>query len=176
MAIDELTEIDIEIIQRLNRIRNNTVLIEGFTEEYYQSTIARFIEYMRDRNNSFSVDFLEFINQDPLKADLRLRKSKVLFIYNIDLFGGNIDPDLATLRMGELKSIRNQGDMSQLFFARPKANLDYNSRRGYTYHDNHPLGNGYEFYRITDKVSIGPKTYFASQTFVIINNELDVRG
>jgi len=27
-----------------------------------------------------------------------------------------------------------------------------------------------------DKVSIGPKTYFASQTFVIINNELDVRG
>lgn len=35
-------------------------------------------------------------------------------------------------------------------FARPNANLDYNSRRGYTYHDNHPLGNWCEFYRIGD--------------------------
>jgi len=27
-----------------------------------------------------------------------------------------------------------------------------------------------------DKISIGKKTYFASQTFVIVNNELDIRG
>ncbi len=26
------------------------------------------------------------------------------------------------------------------------------------------------------KISIGPETYFASQTFIIINNELDIRG
>jgi len=30
--------------------------------------------------------------------------------------------------------------------------------------------------KTTTNISIGPQTYFASQTIVIVNNELDIRG
>jgi len=33
-----------------------------------------------------------------------------------------------------------------------------------------------EIKRFENKISIGKRIYFASQTFVIINNELDLRG
>jgi len=155
MAIDEMTDIDITILQQLNRFRNNAILIEGFMEENYQSTITKHVEYMKKQSDSLSIDFFELMNQDSFEMKNKLMRFDALFVYNMDLFGENIDPDLATLGMQVLRSAKNEGEMSQLMFAGPNANLDYNSREGYTYHDNHPLGNWCKFYRITNGGLIG---------------------
>ena len=84
-----------------------------------------------------------------MEVSQRLKQVKSLWVYNIDLFGWGIKPETATQFMGILRGAQTSEEMSQLVFARPQANLDYDSRPGYTYLNNHPLGTWFnEFYMI----------------------------
>ena len=150
MKTNQLTQLDVAILQKWLRLQNNAILVEGFKPEEHTLTINRFLEYMQTRDSSLSLNFLEIIEQDHMTLMERLKGVRNLFVYNMDLFGGGINPDLATQGMKMLRVAKNEGDISQLMFARPNANLDYNSRPGYTYADNHPLGNWCSFYEITD--------------------------
>lgn len=150
MATNQLTRLDVEILRKWSRLQINAILVEGFTLEEHQLTIDRFTKYMQTKDESLSLNFLEIISQDRRQVDQRLTKVKNLFVYNMDLFGRDIEPQAATQSMNILRGAKTSGGISQLVFARPQANLDYNVNRiGYTLHYNHPLGNWFdEFYII----------------------------
>ncbi len=149
MGTNQLTQLDVEILRKWSRLQINAILVEGFTSEEHQLTIDRFTRYMQTKDESLSLDFLEIISRDWKQVSQQLTKVKNLFVYNMDLFGVGIEPQTATQSMNILRRAKTSGGISQLVFARPQANLDYDSRIGYTYQDNHPLGNWFnEFYII----------------------------
>lgn len=132
------------------RIGTHAMIIEGITPEEYPPLVKRFIADTKKKKPSRSLDFLELLDKDLTEVKYRLIKVENFFVYNIDLFAEDVDPDKATRAMGMLRGMYQGGGMSQLMFTRPSANLDYNSRKGFTYMDNHPLGNWCEFYRIEE--------------------------
>lgn len=105
--MDEMAGLDIEISQRFRRLRNNAILVGGFIEEDYQSTVARFQNYFRASANHLSVDFQEIMGQDYWEVAQRLRNINDLFVYNMDLFGLGTNPDIATQMMGVLRAAQN---------------------------------------------------------------------
>jgi hypothetical protein len=153
MGSETVQELYLDIMRELGINLGRAMLVEGFTTPDYDSAVSAFREYTKRRERPLSVDFLEFMTADPIAIISRLAKIRNLFVYNIDLFGNGIDPDKATCGMRGLRKTLNEScinsdGMTQLMFARPSANLDYNSRKGYTFHDNHPLGNWCDFYYV----------------------------
>jgi hypothetical protein len=144
------TLLEVEILQEYYRHERNAILIEGFTPAEYPIALERFPVHLRKMGSILLLDFLEIMPQDLSDFRESTNGQSNLFVYNMDLFGAGIDPDLATRAMAMLRAAQNEGQMSQLMFARPSANLDYGSRKGYTYMDNHPLGNWCSFHRIEE--------------------------
>jgi len=108
-----------------------SILVEGLQNEVYPKVIAH-IRPIIKKWEGISIDFLEMLKENKPKMPDRLKKFRTLFIYNMDLFGGDIDPDEATRCMCIMRAVRNsRDDHRQLLIARPNANLDYNSRKGY---------------------------------------------
>jgi len=145
--------LEIQILNKYEMIRPQAMLVEGFSPDIYPAAVARFKRLMSIEKNPLVLDFLHFIQEiksgDELGARRSLVGAKNLFAYNLDLFGDGIDPDTATTGMTALRSdLEQAGDMSQLMFARPKANLDYTTRPGYGDLSNHPLVNWCDFYAI----------------------------
>lgn len=138
----------IEILRKFYGSNVGVILVEAIPSEVYLATIRDVQEHFARLEKPISRDFLEMLLEDSDSIWESLRKSQNQFVYNLDLFGQSIDPEKATQVMGCMRSVKDMGrDIKQLMIARPEANLDYNSRKGYTYHDNHPLENWCQFYR-----------------------------
>src|SRR3989344_6604645 len=108
MKTNQLTQLDAEILQKWLRLQNIAILVEGFIPEEYAATVNRFLEYMLTKDKSLSLDFLEVMEQDHMTLRKRLTNVRNLFVYNMDLFSGNINPDLATRGMGMLRVANNE--------------------------------------------------------------------
>ena len=140
-----------EIIATALRSNCGSVLIEGFTPKDYQEHVETLKKYVAGLEGT-SIDFIKVFDRDQMELSQSLSDVETLFVYNFDLFGEGIDPEIATNIMGVLRGRKAMSDgMRQLMIARPNANLDYNSRQGFTYHDNHPLGNWCEFWNIENE-------------------------
>jgi hypothetical protein len=135
----------------LNGYNERSALVEGIQDKEYQTMIT-YIKPHIEKKGGVSLDFLEMLKEDKSEMPGRLKKTRLLFVYNVDLFGENIDPDEATTCMRIMSATMNSNsNHRQLLIARPNASLDYNSRKGYTYRDNHPLGNWCAFYRVENE-------------------------
>jgi hypothetical protein len=143
-----------EILSKFYGSNVGAILVEGIPSEEYLSAVRYIQEHFSALEKPVSKDFLEMIAKDHealFDEMLKVRNVRNWFVYNLDLFGEDIDPEKATEVMGGLRSTKNMNQQArQLMIARPNANLDYNSRKGFTYHDNHPLGNWCEFFRLEE--------------------------
>jgi hypothetical protein len=133
------------IIGRWDISNYRTVLIEGIAPADYDSTIALLSSHTRKSGGQVS-DFLQMLSQRPMELQSKFVTLERLFVYNVDLFGEGIDPNQATDVLQAIRAASNENlTTRQLMIARPNANLDYGSRKGYGLFDNHPLGNWCEF-------------------------------
>jgi len=148
----ETSKLAIDILRKFYGSNVGVVLVEGIPPQEYLASVRVIEEQFLRLEKPLSRDFLEMIAKDHealFDEMLKARDVRNWFVYNLDLFGENIDPTKATEVMGGLRAAKNMNQQArQLMIARPEANLDYNSRKGFTYHDNHPLGNWCEFYRV----------------------------
>lgn len=141
--------ISAEILGKFYCSNVGALLVEDIPDERYLEIIREINEQITNCDKPLSRDFLEMLLENKMQVYENLRKTQNHFVYNFDLFGEGVDPKKATDIMNCMRSAKNTGDSTrQLMIARPLANLDYNSRKGFGYHDNHPLGNWCEFYRV----------------------------
>jgi len=139
------------ILGRFYSSNVGVILVEGIPNEEYLDVVGEIGEQFLKLEKPLSKDFLELLLDDKWSLFEGLKETKNHLVYNFDLFGERVEPNKATEIMGCMRSVKNMGDgVRQLMVARPNANLDYNSRKGFGYHDNHPLGNWCEFFRIED--------------------------
>lgn len=145
--------LDGEILEEYQCMGSRSILVEGFKPGEYEDYVGRFKEkFKKYFKPSLSLDFLKTMEEPIEKVVGRLKNKEHLFVYNLDLFGKGVDPDKATEVMKALRAEGNYNSvLRQLLFARPEADLDYNSISGYTYRDNHPLGNWCRFFYIKNK-------------------------
>ena len=137
--------LDREILMRYRRLRPNTVLVEGFEPKEYIDAVERFRTYIA---GGTAVSFADLMGFDFISMS-RLGTGEI-FVYDVDLFGNKTNPKAATSTMVLMRSFREVPNRAQshLMFARPGADLDYDTVPGYTFNSNHPLGNWCEFYLI----------------------------
>lgn len=136
-----------EILGRFYNSNVGAILVEGIPSELYAEIIGELSEQVSKLERPLSKDFLEMLLEDRISRSLRDTENQ--FVYNFDLFGEGVDPNKSTEIMGAMRGAKNMGErVRQLMIARPQSNLDYNSRKGFSYHDNHPLGNWCEFYSV----------------------------
>jgi hypothetical protein len=140
------------LLEILNKKWERVTMIERFTLENYQTYIDALSEQVK-KVGGMVLDVEEIYKKtfmEKLFLKDEIERKNLLFVYNLDLFGNNTDPDLATNTMAFLRKTYHKADKKTIMFAKPNANLDYNSREGYTYADNHPIGNWCVFYRIDE--------------------------
>jgi hypothetical protein len=125
------------------------VLIEGLNETEYEEHVKA-LKKIIISNEGVNLDFNELMGKQYIELLKIHLPEEILFIYGLDLFGNEIDPNKATDAMRFLRSRGTERNFRELMIARPNANLDYNSRKGFGYYDNHPLGNWCDFFRIKD--------------------------
>jgi hypothetical protein len=93
-------------------------LVEGVPAEEYDLTIKNLKSAGIWHGKSFN--FLEMIKEDNKKLLNRITKIENLFVYNIDLFNADINPDEATRGMTIMRaSAANNAAQRQLILARP---------------------------------------------------------
>jgi len=143
--------LSVERLRKFHWSNVGVILVEGIPQEEYSLVVREIQDHFSELEKSLSRDFLEMLLEEYDLVSESLRRHKNQFVYNLDLFGEDVDPNEATDIMGLMRSDKNMySQIRQLMVARPNANLDYNSRRGFTYHNNHPLGNWCEFYRLVE--------------------------
>jgi hypothetical protein len=135
-------------------------VIEGFDLGEYPEVVDRFKIYIATRENSYNLDFLNFIDLSWNERLNELKDVKNLFVYNFDAFGNGIDVEKAKDGIADLKSGGSRYDMYQLILARPNADLDYECKEGRSFHSNDPLGNWCRFFRVDgDQIISKPDVY-----------------
>jgi hypothetical protein len=140
-------ELTVKIIQILQGLEG-AAIIEGAKPEYYDALVKDF-KHKFSYPHSSRFDFFDLVRLGIEDAE-ELDYKASTFVYNADLFADDLNPKEATDIFAALRGKIKTKLERQYILARPGANLDFNSRPGYTFHDNHPLGNGFEFYRIED--------------------------
>lgn len=150
------SKLAIEILRKFYGSNVGVILVEAIPPEQYNTVVLDISEQFKLRlKRPLSKDFLEMIldNHDSIQKELR--ESQNHLVYNFDLFGKDFDSNKATDVMWDMRASKNMYPQTrQLMIARPEANLDYNSRKGFTYQDNHPLGNWCQFFRVDGEVLI----------------------
>lgn len=129
--------------------RYHAVLIEGFTPEIYGEYVHWMTGIVKGRSGLILdfKDLSENLNTERISYKQenaymeKAKKKGLVFSHGLELFADDINPKKATFAMNFLREINQSLDASGIYFARPDANLDFQSRDGFTYEDNHPLGN-----------------------------------
>jgi hypothetical protein len=143
------SKLSLAILKQFDYSNIGAVLVEGILAQEYLAIVQEIQEHFSKLEKPLSRNFLEMLLQDNSSIYENLRHAHNQFFYNLDLFGNGIDPVKATYIMGSMRAVKNMvKNTRQLMIARPEANLDYNSRKGFGYYDNHPLGNWSCFYSV----------------------------
>ena len=91
-------EVNDKILLELSRSRI-AMIVEGISSQEYPSYLKGFETDLQRFGEPCLLDFLEEISEDPNNLSDKISGKELLLVYNLDLFGRDVDPKKATQGM-----------------------------------------------------------------------------